>query len=212
MLYEVGDPGSYVLPDVICDFTGVTFKMTDNGRVLATGAKGKPATDSYKVSATYLDGFKATCVAIIGGGRAAAKGKAVADAIMTRSKAIFNHMKMGDFDNSYICALGSEDSFGANARSHETHPRESALWMAVQHKDKKALDIWAREIASSGTGMAPGKSLTLPAVPAWVEEPSNVNMNFYSRPLPNGWGSTKAISMLEAVFVSVPKTKPTCYY
>jgi len=28
--------------------------------------------------------------------------------------------------------------------------------MAVQHSDKKALEIWAREIASSGTGMTPG--------------------------------------------------------
>ncbi len=34
--------------------------------------------------------------------------------------------------------------------------RETALWMCLAHQDKKALDIWAREIASAGTGMAPG--------------------------------------------------------
>ena len=28
--------------------------------------------------------------------------------------------------------------------------------MSVQHKDKNALNLWAREIASAGTGMAPG--------------------------------------------------------
>ena len=37
-------------------------------------------------------------------------------------------------------------------------PREVAMWMSVKHKEKKALDIWAREIASAGTGMAPGLS------------------------------------------------------
>ena len=28
--------------------------------------------------------------------------------------------------------------------------------MSVEHKDKRAIDIWAREIASAGTGMTPG--------------------------------------------------------
>ncbi len=79
MLYEVGDPRNYMLPDVICDFTSVKMsKNADTGGILVSGAKGKPATESYKVSATYLDGFKASCVAIIGGGRTADKGRAVA--------------------------------------------------------------------------------------------------------------------------------------
>ncbi len=132
---------------------------------------------SYKVSATYLDGYKATCVAIIGGGRASAKGKATAEAILKRSRAIFGHLNMADFTDTYVCSIGSEDSFGKNARWVKLNqkvtlksylkcststirtnvaPRESTLWMSVQHEDKKALDIWAREIASSGTGMAPG--------------------------------------------------------
>jgi hypothetical protein len=105
-------------------------------------------SSTYKVSATYLDGFKATSVAIIGGGQAAAKGKAVADAIVTRSRAIFKHLNMADFDATYITSIGTEESFG---KPLNQPPRESTLWMAVQHKEKKALDIWAREIASSGT-------------------------------------------------------------
>ena len=61
---------------------------------------------------------------------------------------------MNDFTDTYVTAIGNEESYGKNASKYE--PREAALWMAVQHPDKKALDIWAREIASAGTGMAPG--------------------------------------------------------
>ena len=87
MLYEVGDPGNYILPDVNCDFTNV--KMSDvSGGVAVTGARGKPPTNTYKVSATYLDGFKATGVVVFGGGRAAVKGRKVAEAILKRSKAL----------------------------------------------------------------------------------------------------------------------------
>ena len=57
-------------------------------------------------------------------------------------------MKMEDFDKTYVTAFGNDESFGANAKSNK--PRECAIWMAVQHQDKKALDIWAREIASAG--------------------------------------------------------------
>lgn len=91
---------------------------------------------------------------VTGGGDAAGKGHAVAEAILARSRAIFKALKIPDFTKTYITAFGNDESYGANAS--KTKPREVALWMAVQHPDKKALDIWAREIASAGTGMAPG--------------------------------------------------------
>ena len=49
MLYEVGDLGNYILPDVICDFTSVRMSDVKDG-VAVTGAKGKPPTDTFKVN------------------------------------------------------------------------------------------------------------------------------------------------------------------
>ena len=64
---------------------------------------------------------------------------------------MFKHFKYADFDSTFITPIGAEESYGANARTNP--PREAALWMAVQHQEKKALQLWSMEIASAGTGM-----------------------------------------------------------
>ncbi|KAG7173948.1 putative Acyclic terpene utilization family protein AtuA-containing protein [Homarus americanus] len=154
MLYEIGDPRAYVLPDVVCDFSGVTLKEVKQG-VLVSGVKGKPATDSFKVSATYLEGYKATAVCCVGGPRSREKGKKTAEAILKRCQNIFKLLKIKDFTRTHIQVLGGEDTYGPHA-SLDDGPREGVIWMSVHHSDKKALELFSREIAAAGTGMAPG--------------------------------------------------------
>ena len=84
LLYEIGDPRNYILPDVVCDFSQVRLLQTGTDEVKISGAKGSRPTDTYKVCSTYHSGYKATSVSIVAGGRAAAKGRKTAEAILNR--------------------------------------------------------------------------------------------------------------------------------
>ncbi len=86
LLYEIGDPGAYALPDVICDFRGVTIEAEGEDRVRVAGARGLAPTDGYKVSATAMQGFRATGTLVIVGIDAAAKARRTAEAILERTR------------------------------------------------------------------------------------------------------------------------------
>jgi hypothetical protein len=59
LVYEMGDPHSYITPDVVADFTTIQLKDDGKDRVRVSGIKGRPPTDKLKVSIAYRAGFKA---------------------------------------------------------------------------------------------------------------------------------------------------------
>ena len=154
IVYEIGDPASYLLPDVTCDWRQLSLKQVGADRVEVSGARGRAPTDSYKVSATYQDGFRATGTMMIGGRDAVARAEATAQAILRRTRRIFGERKLGDYLRSDIEVLGAEANWGAQARARGT--REVILKLAVHHQDKAALEIFSREFLPSATSMAQG--------------------------------------------------------
>jgi len=156
MFYEVGDPANYILPDVVCDVTGVTMAQAGEARVRVGGTKGRAATDSYKVSATYLDGYRATGMLTIIGREAAAKAERTAESVLARCRAIFRRMNLGDFSETHTEILGAESAYGPHARDGARATREAVMRLTAAHPDRKALEIFAGEIAPSGTSWSPG--------------------------------------------------------
>uniref|UniRef100_A0A8C2ZY64 Si:ch73-132f6.5 n=1 Tax=Cyclopterus lumpus TaxID=8103 RepID=A0A8C2ZY64_CYCLU len=157
LVYEISDPRRYLLPDVTCDFSQVVIQEVpgvDGGAVRLTGAKGSAPSHDYKVCATYMDGFRVTAVCPVGGPRAVEKARRTADSIIKRTKRMLKQLKLEDFSSVNVQILGAEDTYGPNARN--TGSREAVIWMAAHHKQKKALEVFSREIAPAGTGMAPG--------------------------------------------------------
>ncbi|KAG7315533.1 hypothetical protein KOW79_020399 [Hemibagrus wyckioides] len=157
LVYEIGDPRHYLLPDVTCDFSHVTITEVpgvDGGAVKVGGAKGSPPSGDYKVCATYMDGFRATAVCPVVGPGAAQKARRTAESILKRTRRMFRQLGLDDYTDVNVQVLGAEDTYGPHAVI--TDLREAVLWMAVHHKQKKALEFFSREVAPAGTGMAPG--------------------------------------------------------
>ena len=67
MIYEVLDPGNYLLPDVILDLRQCSLEQIALDRVLLKGACGRPPTPFLKVSGIFLDGYKMSAELLIGG-------------------------------------------------------------------------------------------------------------------------------------------------
>ncbi len=154
MLYEIGDPGAYLLPDVSCDFTGVQMQQVGPDRVQVSGARGHAPSELYKVSATHPDGWRCVINVTIVGGRAEAKALRLAQAVLARTRTMMQVKGFADYRRTYQEVIGTEALFGPHSRVPRS--REVILRLVVEHQDPKALEFIANEIASGGVSWAPG--------------------------------------------------------
>ncbi len=154
MLYEIGDPAAYLLPDVVCDFTGVRLAQAGEHRVRVSGARGRAPTPTYKVSATFMAGYRCSAQLTVVGLDAVAKARRTGEAILARSTEMLAALGLPPFTEHLIEVLGAESCYGPHART--AHTREAVLRLSVTHPKKEALELFAREIAPAGTSWAPG--------------------------------------------------------
>jgi Acyclic terpene utilisation family protein AtuA len=154
MLYEIGDPAAYLLPDVVCDFTQVVMEDLGASRVKVSGARGRAPSSTYKVSATYMQGYKLSAQLTIVGFDAVAKAKRTAAAILERTSEMLAEQGLLPYTDTHVEALGSEANYGPHAQSLGT--RETVMRLTVMHPVKAALDLLSREISPAGTSWSPG--------------------------------------------------------
>jgi hypothetical protein len=161
LLYEVGDPAAYLTPDVTADFTSVSLSEMGSDIVEVTGARGKPATDSYKVSIAYRDGFTASGMLVVFGPDAAAKAKFAGQMILDRlERAGFKP------EHSNIECLGAGDCMPGvlpaisntqhAACSTQLSPPEVVLRVSVRDSRRTAVERFTKEFAPLVTSGPPG--------------------------------------------------------
>ncbi len=171
MLYEIGDAHSYILPDVICDFTGVSMEQQGPDRVLIRGARGREPTAHYKVSATHLGGFACIGNFVIVGRDAAARARRMGEAILNRTSAMLEDEGLGAWSKTGLQLVGTESMFGENARPEAQQSREVVLRLSVHHPRKEGIEVFSKEFIGAAlsmspavTGLAPGRPRPSPVV------------------------------------------------
>ncbi len=149
IVYEIGDPRAYMLPDVVCDFSQVTVTQAGDDRVMVSGAIGCVGPDSYKASITYLDGFRGQMPLSFTGFEADEKIKIYIGAALSRARKKLVELGMADYDEVCLEILGTESQYGAMSKVSRG-AREVVGKFAFKHVDKKAIVILFKEI----TGLA----------------------------------------------------------
>ena len=158
LVYEIGDPAAYLVPDVTCDFTGVRLEDLGPDRVRVSGARGRPPGDSYKVCATYFDGWRMTVALPVLGADAAVKARRMADGLVRRAARAVQARNLPACREVQIDIIGAGNLFPAGAH----HSDEVTCRIVTLHDDAAAAAIYAHETrcamtnASSGTiGLGP---------------------------------------------------------
>lgn len=150
LLYEIGDPGAYLSPDATVSFLSLKLEQMGKDRVRVTGAQGSAPPNSYKVSATYRDGYRAEGMLAIFGKECQKKARRSGDIIIARmQQAGFNPKKYR------IECLGCGDIVPGIILEPKD-PTECMLRIAITDSRLEALEYFARQMASLVTCGAAG--------------------------------------------------------
>ena len=156
MVYEIGDPQAYMLPDVVCDFSTVELAQVGEDQVQVSGAKGRPAPDTYKVCATYSDQFRGGTSMTFYGVDADKKALALGEAVFKASRKVFSTYGLADFSETSIELIGAESQYGNFSQISDC--REVAMKIAVKHPDMMGIGIMLKECVGLGLATPPGLS------------------------------------------------------
>ena len=169
LLYEMGDPRSYITPDVTADFTTIQLEQAGPDRVRVHGIKGRPPTDKLKVSIAYRSGFKAVGTLVYSWPNAPEKAEA-ADGILRQRLE-----RLGlRFDKILTEFVGLNAAHGPLTPRRSDDVPEVQLRVGVRSEDRATVERFTREIAPlvlngppSVTGFAGGRPKVEEIVAYW---------------------------------------------
>ncbi len=170
LLYEIGDPAEYITPDVIADFTTIQLASDGENRVKVTGIKGKPETPTYKISASYNDGFKLSATLVYSWPDALKKAEKGAEILEQRAKNL--GLKIDEFNKEYVGYNGTTEKPTSESSSDDFD--EIQMRISLSGPSKEDLNRFGMEVApliltgpSGVTGFAGGRPKASEIVAYW---------------------------------------------
>jgi hypothetical protein len=169
LLYEIGDPGSYITPDCVADFTTIQLEAAGKNRVRVFGVRGNKATDSYKVSMSYLDGYTAVGTLTYAWPDALEKARAADRILRTRLQRIGL-----SFDEIRTEFVGHNSCHGPLAEGDGKDLNEVLLRVGVRGAKFAAVERFGMELAPliltgppAVTGFAGGRPKPSEVIAYW---------------------------------------------
>jgi hypothetical protein len=170
LVYEIGDPVSYITPDCIADFTSIKLEQAGEDRVRVYDIKGKAPTEFYKVSCSYSSGYSAVGTLTYSWPQALTKARA-ADKIL-RKRLENLKLKFTEIRTEFV---GYNSCHGPLSKEiKEDDINEIMLRVAVRSDDYDSVERFGKEIAPliltgppSVTGFAGGRPKPSEVVAYW---------------------------------------------
>jgi len=168
IVYELGDPTTYITPDVIADFTSIQLEQEAENRVRVRGIQGRPPTDSYKVSVSYADGWTSLSKLTFAWPDALEKAQKADDILRQRIKDL--HL---EFEEIHTEFLGVNACHGPLAHPVD-EPNEVILQIGIRGVHQADFLRFGREMVPlilsgppTATGFSAGRSRPKEVVAFW---------------------------------------------
>ena len=169
LVYEMGDPHSYITPDVVADFTSIRLEPAGDDRVRVFGIRGRHPTDSLKVSIAYRAGFKAVGTLVYSWPDALEKAQ-LADRVLRER---LDRLGLR-FDKVLTEFVGASAAHGPLTPPPNGDLPEVQMRIGVRGENRAAVERFTREIAPlvlngppSVTGFAGGRPKVEEIVAYW---------------------------------------------
>ncbi len=169
IVYEMGDPSTYITPDGTADFTTIRLEEEGPDRVRVSGIRGGPAPDRLKVSIAYRAGYKAVGTLVYAWPDAIAKAQRADQVLRARLDRL--GLRLGEIRTEYV---GWNATHGSLAGPPREDQPEVELRVGVHSEDRAAVERFTRELAPlvlsgppSVTGFAGGRPRVQDVVAYW---------------------------------------------
>jgi hypothetical protein len=171
LLYEIGDPKEYITPDCIADFTSIQLEEVAPNRVKVHGIQGRPETETYKISASYIDGYKLSSTLVYSWPYALRK--AIKGGEILQSRADDLGLDIEQFRVEYVGLNGCNEEPLSEADLNADYPEIEMRISAMSH-NRSDLNRFGKEVApliltgpSGVTGFAGGRPKASEIVAYW---------------------------------------------